>query len=213
MNQARTSKINDSRNIAYQHVFGRNPPRMEDAIQECGEADQGIVSWRQTGKLTQVRSFTENEEAAHGHITDHMRNLGERLLHAGDLSYEDITGQDGPHVDSPTVPEGNTAARHQKPHGKGQMDVDPESQRRMRGKDRLIGSEQPLAPTADTSSDTTQQERQKKIMTTRGDELTNPKQQFSKQLRMKFWYSALRRMIWSPEMMRSRSILHCLRRK
>ena len=28
----------------------------------------------------------------------------------------------------------------------------------MRGKDRLIGSEQPSAPTADTSSDTTQQE-------------------------------------------------------
>ena len=69
-----------------------------------------------------------------------------------------ITGQDEPPVDSPTVPEENTATRHQKPDGKGQMDVDPESRRRMRGKDRLIGSEQPSAPTADTSSDTTQQE-------------------------------------------------------
>ena len=38
------------------------------------------------------------------------------------------------------------------------MDVDPESRRRMRGKDRLIGSEKPSAPTADTSSDTAQQE-------------------------------------------------------
>ena len=69
-----------------------------------------------------------------------------------------ITGQDELSVDSPTVPEENTTTRHQKPDGKGQMDVDPESRRRMRGKDRLIGSEQPSAPTADSSSDTTQQE-------------------------------------------------------
>ena len=131
---------------------------MEDAILECGEADRGIVSWKKTRELTQVRSFSKNEEAAHGHIADHMRNLEKRLLHAGDLSYEDITGQDEPPVDSPTVPEENTATRHQKPDGKRQMDVDPASRRRMRGKDRLIGSEQPSAPTADTSSDTTQQE-------------------------------------------------------
>ena len=57
VNQTRTWKINDSRNSAYQHVFGRNPLQMEDAILECGEADQGIVSWRRTGELTQVRSF------------------------------------------------------------------------------------------------------------------------------------------------------------
>ena len=131
---------------------------MEDAILECGEADRGIVSWKKTGELTQVRSISKNEEAAHGHIADHMRNLEKRLLHVGDLSYEDITGQDEPPVDSPTVPEENTATRHQKRDGKGQMDVDPASRRRMRGKDRLIGSEQPSAPTADTSSDTTQQE-------------------------------------------------------
>ena len=87
---------------------------MEDAILECGEADRGIVSWKKTGELTQVRSISKNEEAAHGHIADHMRNLEKRLLHVGDLSYEDITGQDEPPVDSPTVPEENTATRHQK---------------------------------------------------------------------------------------------------
>ena len=39
--------------------------------------------------LSQVR-------AAHEHATEHMRDLGERLLHEGDFSYEDITGQDEP---------------------------------------------------------------------------------------------------------------------
>ena len=45
-----------------------------------------------------------------------------------------------------------------KPDGEGQMDVDPESRGRMRGKIRLIGLEQPSAPTANTGPDTTQQE-------------------------------------------------------
>ena len=87
-----------------------------------------------------------------------MRDLGERLLHEGDFSYEDITGQDEPPVDSPPAPEENTATEHQKPDGEGQMDVDPESRRRMRGKTRLTSLEQPSAPTANTSPDTTQQE-------------------------------------------------------
>ena len=87
-----------------------------------------------------------------------MRHLGERFLHASDLSYEDITGQDEPPVDSPTAPEENTATRHQKPDGEEQLDVDPNSRRRMRGKTRLIGLEQPSAPTANKSPDTTQQE-------------------------------------------------------
>ena len=42
VNQARTSKINDSRYSAYQHVFGRILPQMEDAILECGEVDLGV---------------------------------------------------------------------------------------------------------------------------------------------------------------------------
>ena len=87
-----------------------------------------------------------------------MRDVRKRLLHEGDFPYEDIPGQDVHPVDSPTVPEETTATEHQKPDGEVQMDVDPESRRRMRGKDRLIGSEQPSAPTTDTSSDTTQQE-------------------------------------------------------
>ena len=83
---------------------------------------------------SQERPFTEDDEAAHEHITEHTRDLRERLLHEGDFSYEDITGQDEPPVDSPPAPEENTATEHQKPDGERHMDVDPEFRRRMRGK-------------------------------------------------------------------------------
>ena len=107
---------------------------------------------------SQVRPFTEDDEAAHEHITEHMRNLGERLLHEGDFSYEDITGYDEPPVDSSPASGENTATEHQNPDGEGQMDVDPESRRRMRGKTRLTSLQQTSAPTANTVPDTTQLE-------------------------------------------------------
>ena len=107
-----------------------------------------------------VRPFNEDDEAAHKHVTEHMRDLRERLLHEGDFSYEDITGHEEHPVDLPTPGE-NTATRHQKPDGGGQMDVDPESRRRMRGKTRLTSLEQPSAPPASASPDTTQQEAER----------------------------------------------------
>ena len=107
---------------------------------------------------SQVRPFTEDDEAAHEHVTEHMRDLGERLFHEGDFSHEDITGHDEPPLDSPPASEENTATRHQKPDGERQMGADPESRRRMRGKTRLTSLEQPPAPTANTGPDTTQQE-------------------------------------------------------
>ena len=51
VNQARAPKINDSGNSAYQSVFGRDPPQIEDAILECGGADLRVVS-RQTNRRT-----------------------------------------------------------------------------------------------------------------------------------------------------------------
>ena len=63
---------------------------------------------------SQVRPFTEDDDAAHEHITEHVRDLRKRLLHEGDFSYEDITGQDAPPVDSSPAPEENTATEHQK---------------------------------------------------------------------------------------------------
>ena len=51
VNQAKASKNNDSGYSAYQRVFGRNPPQMEDAVLECGRADLGEVSPQQTGGL------------------------------------------------------------------------------------------------------------------------------------------------------------------
>ena len=107
---------------------------------------------------SQVRPFIEDDEAAHEHITEHVRDLGERLLHEGAFSYEDITGQEVHLVDSSPAPRENTATEHQKPDGEGQMDVAPEFGRRMRGKTRLTSLEQLSAPTANTSPDTIQQE-------------------------------------------------------
>ena len=161
---ASASKINDSRYSAYHRVLGRNPAQMEDAVLECGGADLGVVSWQQTGELAASpvldkkrfrrralyhaakhhkgelhvgqpplfwRPFHDDDETAHEHVMKHMRDLEERLLHEGDFSYEDITGQHEPPVDSPRAPRENTATG---PSGKGQMDVDPEARRRMRGK-------------------------------------------------------------------------------
>ena len=91
----------------------------------------------------EVRPFHDDDEAAHEHVTEHMRDLGERLLHEGNFSYEDITGQDEPPVDSPPAQGENTATRPPGPDGEGQMDVNPEARRRMRGKTRLTSLEQP----------------------------------------------------------------------
>ena len=83
---------------------------------------------------SQVRPFHDDDEAAHEHVTEHKRDLGERLLPEGDFSYEGITGQDEPPVDSPPAQGENTATGPPGHDGEGQMDVDPEARRRMRGK-------------------------------------------------------------------------------
>ena len=101
---------------------------------------------------SQVRPFHDDDEAAHEHVTEHMRNLGERPLHEGDFSYEDITGQDEPPVDSPLAPRENTATGQS---GEGQMDVDPEARRRMRGKTRPISLEQSTSPLVNARCSTT----------------------------------------------------------
>ena len=53
---------------------------------------------------SQVRQFREDDEAAHEHVTEHMRKLGERPQQHGDFQSKDITGQGEPPVDSPPVP-------------------------------------------------------------------------------------------------------------
>ena len=45
---------------------------------------------------SQARPINEDDEAAHEHVTEHVRDLGERSLHEGDFSYEDITGHEEP---------------------------------------------------------------------------------------------------------------------
>ena len=89
---------------------------------------------------SQVRPFHDEDEAAHEHVTEHMRDLEERLLHEGDCPYEEITGQDEPSVDSPFVSRKKNTSTG--PSGEGQMDVDLEARRRVRGKTRPISLEQ-----------------------------------------------------------------------
>ena len=73
-NQPRASKINDSANTAYQRVYGRNPPQVEDAILECGGADLGVVSRQQAGELAQERSMTMRRLALQASLAvDHKR--------------------------------------------------------------------------------------------------------------------------------------------
>ena len=60
---------------------------------------------------SQVRPFHEDDEAAHEDVTEHMRKLGERPLQDGDFSYEDITGQDEPPVDSSPAPGESTVTK------------------------------------------------------------------------------------------------------
>ena len=195
VNQARASKINDRGKSAYQHVFGKNPPQMGDAVLEsrpgrsepaadrrigtgtindyethCPTSKPGtgsqtsielcttqrnttranctldtslvLETWSDRSKKNNQRFlapgcsnkqhighgldcipwfcgqvctipgktvYRRDDEAAHEHISEHMRDLGERLLHEGDFSYEDITGQGEPPVDSSPAPGENTA--------------------------------------------------------------------------------------------------------
>ena len=113
---------------------------------------------------------------AQEHVMEHMSDLEERLLHEGDSPYEDITGQDGPPVDSSFTSRKNTATR---PSGKEQMDVEPEARRRMRGKTRSISPEQ--------STQTLMQhhKRQREIMMTREEESMNLFHQSSQLLKTK----------------------------
>ena len=83
MNQARASRINDSRYSAYQRVFGKNPSQMEDADLECGRADLGAVSRQQTRELAQERSMTMRRIAPPASMAlDHRRRWKRALHHA-----------------------------------------------------------------------------------------------------------------------------------
>ena len=107
---------------------------------------------------SQVRPFHEDDEAAHEHVTERMRDLGERLLHEGDFSYEDITGQDEPSVDSPPAEGEKHSDQTPGPGGEGPMDVEPDVRRSMRGKTGTVSTEQPTAPLSNATTDTARQE-------------------------------------------------------
>ena len=83
VNQARAPKNNHSGYSAYQRVFGKYPPQMEDAVLECGGADLGVVRWQQTGELAQERSMTMRRIALQASLAlDHKRRWKRALHHA-----------------------------------------------------------------------------------------------------------------------------------
>ena len=55
VNQSKASKNNHSGCCAYQRVFGRSPPQVEDAVLECGGAGLRVVRRQQTRELAQER--------------------------------------------------------------------------------------------------------------------------------------------------------------
>ena len=61
-------------------------------------------------------------------------------------------------MDSPPEQGEITATGPPGPDGEGQMDVDPEARRRVRGKTRLISLEQPTVSPVNASPDATRQE-------------------------------------------------------
>ena len=73
---------------------------------------------------------------AHEHVTEHMKkkNWRERLVQESDFSYEDITGQHEPPVDSPPAPGESTVTQPPRPSGEEPTEVDPDVRKRMRGK-------------------------------------------------------------------------------
>ena len=89
---------------------------------------------------SQARPFHDDDEAAHEHVTEHMRDLRERLLHEGDFSYEDIAGQDEPPLD------------RRRTDGCG-----PQARRRM----RPISLEQPTGSPVNASPDATPKEAER----------------------------------------------------
>ena len=105
-----------------------------------------------------VQPFTEDKEAAHEHVTDHIRDLGEGLSHEADFSHEASLHKKSFPVDPTTLGE-NSEKTSKNPRWKRTMDVDPESRRRMREITRLISPEQPAASPASESPDT-QRERE-----------------------------------------------------
>ena len=106
----------------------------------------------------QVRPFHEDDEAAHEHVTEHMRKLGEGLPLDGAFPHEDITGQDEPPVDSPPVPGESTVTKPPRPSGEEPMEVEPDVHRRMRGETRTVSTDHPTAPPSNAATDAARQE-------------------------------------------------------
>ena len=107
---------------------------------------------------SQARSFHEDDEAAHEHVTEQMRKLENECYTTGEFPYENITGQDEPQVDSSPATKESTVARPSASSGEDPVEVEPDVRRRMRGKTRTARTDQPTTPLSEATTDTARQE-------------------------------------------------------
>ena len=105
-----------------------------------------------------MRPFRDDDEAAHEHVTEHMGDLGERFLHEGGFSYEDVTAQDElqwtDHQHKEKTQRQNTKKTMEEDKWMRTQNLEDVCEE----KNRLTSLEQPSIPPANTSPDTTQQE-------------------------------------------------------
>ena len=135
-----------------------------------------------------MRPVHEDDEAAHEHVTEDMRKLGEQLLQDGNFPDEDITGQDQPpHGHSPLVPRKITVTRPSGPSREEPMEEGPDVRRRVRVKHELsVQTNQPhrLPMLTQILHD----KKQRETMMTREDDSMSLKHHFHQLFKMKLGY-------------------------
>ena len=131
------------------------------------------------------RAFHDDDKTAHRHVTEHMRDLGERLQHKDDFPDDDITAQDEPPVDSPPTQGESTATGPPGPDSEGQMNMDPEEWERIKEKNLNQSALSSQQTHRSMQALMQHHERQREIMTTREEESMNLFHQSSQMLKTK----------------------------
>ena len=139
---------------------------------------------------SQVRPFHEDDEAAHEHVTEHMkkRNWRERPQQEGDFSYEDITGQDEPPVDSPSVPGESTVTKPPRTQ-RGRTDGSGPRRTETNARKKLeLSARNKQPPHVPMRPQMLHDKRQRETIMTREDESMSLKHRFHQLLKTKLRY-------------------------
>ena len=105
----------------------------------------------------QVRPFHDDDEAAQDNVTEHLKKLGERLLHDGRFSYGDITGQDETPVDRPLVQRRKDCDQTTRTQRRRTNGIGTRCTKTTTWKTRTVSTDQPIAPSSSVITDTARQ--------------------------------------------------------